>query len=161
MVIIHAKVKDGIVDTFPYDFAVLQAENPNTNFGGNYDCAELFPGTEAATKGFSLVEVTMQNPPSFDPSRQRLDLGVPQLVDGAWRCPWVPTTFSEKEREQLWAMNWSGVRSQRNRLLAESDWTQLPDAPVDAEAWAEYRQALRDITNQPDPFAIVWPQTPA
>ena len=36
------------------------------------------------------------------------------------------------------------MRSIRNRLLAESDWTQLPDAPVDATAWAEYRQELRD-----------------
>lgn len=36
------------------------------------------------------------------------------------------------------------MRSIRNRLLAESDWTQLPDAPVNAAAWAVYRQELRD-----------------
>lgn len=36
------------------------------------------------------------------------------------------------------------MRAIRNRLLAESDWTQLPDSPVDAVAWAEYRQELRD-----------------
>ena len=36
------------------------------------------------------------------------------------------------------------MRAVRKRLLAESDWTQLPDAPVDAAAWAEYRQELRD-----------------
>ncbi len=36
------------------------------------------------------------------------------------------------------------IRAIRDRLLAESDWTQLPDAPVDATAWAEYRQELRD-----------------
>lgn len=42
------------------------------------------------------------------------------------------------------------VRGQRNAKLAESDWTQLPDAPLSAEekaAWAAYRQQLRDITN--------------
>ena len=37
------------------------------------------------------------------------------------------------------------MRLHRDRLLAESDWTQLPDAPVDRQAWATYRQALRDL----------------
>ena len=37
------------------------------------------------------------------------------------------------------------MRLQRDRLLVESDWTQLPDAPVDRQAWATYRQALRDF----------------
>lgn len=54
------------------------------------------------------------------------------------------------------------VKSQRNILLTQSDWTQLPDVPLQAkQAWAEYRQALRDITDQPGyPFDIVWPQAP-
>lgn len=37
------------------------------------------------------------------------------------------------------------MRYQRDRLLAESDWTQTLDAPVDRAAWATYRQALRDF----------------
>lgn len=37
------------------------------------------------------------------------------------------------------------IRLWRNAELAQSDWTQLPDAPVDKLAWAEYRQALRDL----------------
>lgn len=39
------------------------------------------------------------------------------------------------------------LRSWRNRLLAKSDWTQMPDSPLSDEqrqAWAVYRQALRD-----------------
>ncbi len=55
---------------------------------------------------------------------------------------------------------WNAVREERNALLAACDWTQLPDAPVDAGDWAVYRQALRDITQQSDPFAIEWPQEP-
>jgi len=40
-------------------------------------------------------------------------------------------------------------------LLYESDWTQLPDAPVDRQAWAAYRQQLRDFpaTWTPGPTA--------
>ena len=56
---------------------------------------------------------------------------------------------------------WPVVRSQRNAKLSASDWTQLPDVPLATkEAWATYRQALRDVTLQPDPFAIIWPVSP-
>ena len=56
---------------------------------------------------------------------------------------------------------WPLVQAERNRLLQYTDWTQLPDVPVATkEAWATYRQTLRDITEQPDPFNIVWPTPP-
>lgn len=56
---------------------------------------------------------------------------------------------------------WSLVRAERDRRLLASDWTQLPDVPLATkEAWAAYRQALRDITLQPDPFNITWPAAP-
>lgn len=56
---------------------------------------------------------------------------------------------------------WAAVRAERNTKLSACDWTQLPDAPVDSATWAVYRQALRDITTQSDPFNIVWPQEPS
>ena len=37
------------------------------------------------------------------------------------------------------------LRIQRDKLLVESDWTQVADAPVDKQAWATYRQQLRDF----------------
>jgi len=37
------------------------------------------------------------------------------------------------------------MRTARNQLLTESDWTQLLDAQCDKTAWATYRQALRDF----------------
>ena len=43
---------------------------------------------------------------------------------------------------------WNEVRMERDKLLAESDWTVLPDSPIaDKTAWQTYRQELRDITN--------------
>jgi len=55
-------------------------------------------------------------------------------------------------------------RQYRNSLLSYSDWTHVTDSKLTAEqlaAWAEYRQALRDITSQPDyPLNIVWPTEP-
>lgn len=53
------------------------------------------------------------------------------------------------------------VRAKRNSLLTLSDWTQLPDAPVDQTAWAAYRQTLRDITDQEGfPLNVEWPVAP-
>ena len=53
------------------------------------------------------------------------------------------------------------VRDQRDRLLSESDWTQVADAPVDKQAWAIYRQALRDVPEQAGfPWNVEWPQKP-
>ena len=58
---------------------------------------------------------------------------------------------------------WSDVRKDRDARLAGTDWTQLPDVPLSTkEAWAAYRQALRDITEQPGfPHDVQWPQEPA
>ena len=53
------------------------------------------------------------------------------------------------------------ARSERDRLLADSDWTQVADAPVDHQAWADYRQALRDVPTQAGfPTDINWPTKP-
>lgn len=53
------------------------------------------------------------------------------------------------------------LRQQRDMLLQQSDWTQVPDAPVDQAAWATYRQALRDLpANTTDPRNPVWPSQP-
>jgi hypothetical protein len=54
------------------------------------------------------------------------------------------------------------LRVERDRLLEASDWTQMLDAPVGREAWAIYRQALRDLPeNTVDPKSPVWPTPPA
>ena len=53
------------------------------------------------------------------------------------------------------------ARRERKRLLAESDWTQVADAPADQSAWAGYRQKLRDITDQKGfPHDVTWPEAP-
>lgn len=56
------------------------------------------------------------------------------------------------------------ARAQRDKLLAETDWTQVLDAPIDAEtreAYRAYRQALRDIPEQEGfPEAITWLELP-
>jgi hypothetical protein len=56
------------------------------------------------------------------------------------------------------------VRSQRNGMLASSDWTQLGDAALGdhtAEEWAAYRQSLRDLPATYSRVSeVVWPNDP-
>ena len=80
------------------------------------------------------------------------------VVDG------VTTTAIEQEtayKAQKDAEQAKSVRADRDTKLAECDWTQVSDAPVDKQAWATYRQALRDVTAQSGfPWTITWPDAP-
>jgi hypothetical protein len=68
-----------------------------------------------------------------------------------------PYSFDELQTQH------AKVRERRIELLKASDWTQITDYDLgaDREAWATYRQALRDLADAPNPFDITWPQPPA
>lgn len=59
-------------------------------------------------------------------------------------------------------LDWTQIKQYRNKLLTESDWTDLPNSPVNNKpAWLSYRQHLRDITkNFSTPSEVVWPIKP-
>ena len=67
----------------------------------------------------------------------------------------LPPSTEERTNSQ-----WRAVRQQRDQLLSNTDWwvtvAQENNEPVPENRRA-YRQALRDITKQPDPFNISWP----
>ena len=70
---------------------------------------------------------------------------------------------TEEEIQQENEYKWIEIRNKRNRLLFESDWTQLSDSPLSAEKkieWMTYRQELRDITKYASPDEVIWPNEP-
>lgn len=64
-------------------------------------------------------------------------------------------------QEKVRTVTWDDIRRIRNGYLQKSDYTQMADWPGDREAWAAYRQALRDLpetyTNAAD---VIWPTAP-
>jgi hypothetical protein len=56
------------------------------------------------------------------------------------------------------------VRADRDKRLAETDWTQLIDSPFSNDTngvWQAYRQALRDVPAQEGfPWDVTWPEVP-
>lgn len=80
-----------------------------------------------------------------------------RIVDGS---P-IKKSSEELDADDVLAATLS-LRRLRDGLLKDSDWTQVPDAPVDHAAWAAYRQALRDLpANTVDPRHPDWPTPPA
>ena len=69
---------------------------------------------------------------------------------------------AQREAERLEKMA-SIAREQRNRLLADCDWTQLADySGANKADWTAYRKALRDVTKQKGfPVSIIWPTVPS
>ena len=117
--------------------------------------------TEEQVQHFGVHKKQIVTPPYHEPATQSLEEGPALLIDGVWTQNYIVSDLSADESAAKVGAQWDVIRAERNKLLVESDWTQLPDAPVDAAAWATYRQALRDITDQANPFAIVWPESPS
>jgi hypothetical protein len=147
----YVLIKNGVVETYPYSIGNLRKDNPNVSF----------PRTpnETLLTQWGVFPVRIVPAPSQDYTKNITE-GSPENVDG-WRQTWVVTDATTDEIAQRTQAQADGVRSQRNQLLSESDWTQVADAPVDKAAWATYRQALRDVTQQAGfPWDVQWPVAP-
>ena len=85
-----------------------------------------------------------------------------ELEDGIEKPP--KDEFNEKVSNFVKTTNVLTLRKERNKRLAECDWTQLPNVPLpDTKKyeWETYRQALRDLpANTEDPVNPVWPVPP-
>ena len=110
---------------------------------------------------FGVHQLKLVTPPYFDPATQSREHGPALLIDGVWTQNYIVTNLGPDESAAKVHEQWHVIRAERNSKLIASDWTQVADAPVDAAQWAAYRQALRDITNQTNPFNIIWPALPA
>ena len=126
------------------------------------DHTEWFPNTSFGDRGPTLdwiadqgyYVLTVWKP--YNHATQKLIPANPHLYEGMC-CTVEVASLTAEELQSRVDSQWQVIRNQRNQLLAQSDWTQLADTPVDKTSWATYRQELRDITAQPDPFNITWP----
>jgi hypothetical protein len=148
------KITNGNVDTYPYNVGQLRRDNPNTSF------PKRIP--DEMLESYGIMPVAYTDMPSIDERTQSVEQeSTPSLVDGAWTIGWTTSSKTVEEIAEYDADAAANVRAERDGLLAQSDWTQVADAPVDSTAWATYRQALRDVTDQASfPYDINWPTQP-
>lgn len=145
-----AKIINNIVIEWP--ITNLRSVFPNTSFPEPLKDIDIPDG---------YVRVESSNPPRIG-INEKVVTSLPVLRNGKWVQGWSVIRMTSEEFDQVKNVKAQDIRDRRNRLLAESDWTQLNDAPVNKVSWAQYRQALRDITSQTDfPLTIQWPTIPA
>ena len=87
--------------------------------------------------------------------------GVEQDAQGRWLWKWSISEMDDDAKAAKDAEQAKNIRSDRDKRLSDTDWTQVADAPVDKAVWATYRQALRDVPAQAGfPYDITWPSKP-
>jgi len=147
------KATNGTVDTFPYNIGQLRRDNPNTSF------PRVVPETTMAA--YNMFPVGRDVDPTFDPLTQKVEVAAtPVLTNGKWMLPKTVVSLTATEIADMTAAKAQGVRSQRDKLIADTDWMALSDSTL-TPAWAAYRQALRDVTAQAGfPHTVDWPVKP-
>jgi hypothetical protein len=142
-----------IEDTINYPYTILQLR-------------EAYPNVSlpAELSDEALIEwdmyVVLPTPSPSDYTKNIIE-GTPTLIDGIYHQNWIQTDSTSDEINYRLENQWFLVREMRTQLLSECDWTQLADIPTETkELWQTYRQSLRDITSQSNPFNIDWPTKP-
>ena len=126
---------------------------------------QLFPNTSFSANGINADFLTANNVVelietlTFTTPTQKLSTVDAYVDSGKAYTVKVESTTSE-EQTTLINNKWGEVRIERERKLKDTDWRASSDLTL-SDDWKNYRQALRDITTQSDPFNITWPTEPS
>lgn len=146
----YLRIKNETIE-YPYTISQLRRDEYNVSFPLN--------PTDEVLGQFGVYKVT-QTPKPNDYTKNITE-GTPQLIDGVYYQNWILEDSTEEEIETKIQYKWVEIRTLRNELLLECDWRVLSDTPdVNKDNWIQYRQELRNITSQENPFSIVWPVQP-
>ena len=147
------KITNGQVAQYPYTVGDLRRDNPNVSFPKNIPTGVM--------ARYGMFPVGYVAAPEFDPETHRIEhSNVPELVDGKWVLTKTVVALTEAQIADKTAAKAKEARKRRNDLIAETDFMALSDVTMPEDV-AAYRQALRDITDQPGfPHTITWPVKP-
>ena len=114
---------------------------------------ELRPGAQCRIIGDTYNDITWDDKNQTIPTEDEVDKKLKELQEGE------PMAL---------------LREERNIRLAQTDWTQVSDSPLDTaptNIWRKYRQALRDLPASANPTldedgyldysSITWPTPPS
>ena len=146
----YLRIIDEVIN-YPYSIPELRASFPHSFLPAQLTDADLVNWN---------MHVVIPTPMPNDYTKNITE-GTPVLTDGVYYQNWNQTDATQSEIDYRIENQWFIVRETRNELLTECDWTQLADVSAETKSiWSEYRQSLRDITSQTNPFSITWPVKP-
>jgi len=141
---------------YPYSVQNLKYENLNTSFPTII--------TDSLLESFNIYKVEQKNSGYDSDDTKDVTEVTPTLSGSVYVQTYNITDADEETINKRREIKWSEVRSNRDSLLSECDWTQFNDSPISGSTlidWQTYRQSLRDITNQSTPYDITWPNKPS
>lgn len=152
-----AKITNNIVEKFPYTIMDLFNEYRNVSFPVGVE-------TDSDLLSQYGVYIVTQLPEPVVDMYKNVKEGPIVMQDGSWVKSWIVEDASNEEIEFRIQRIRGAAITRRDAELNRSDWTQFNDVPLTTEKkqeFAVYRQALRDITQQPGfPETITWPDPP-
>ena len=125
----------------------------------------LFPNTCFPSSGVPASFLTENNAVelietlSYTKPAQKLSK-VDAYVDSGKAYNVKVESTSSEEQATLINTEWEVIRAERDMKIQATDWRASGDLTL-SDDWKTYRQALRDITTQSDPFNITWPTAPS
>ena len=145
------KITNGIPEN--YTIGQLRRDNPNTSFPKDIP--------ESVLANYNVYKYTQLPQPTFDQKTQKItQSNFYQNENEDWVKGWDITEKTPEEIQQWIDYLSRDARNKRNDLLKETDYLALSDNTLTTEM-TEYRQSLRDITNQSGfPENITWPVKP-
>jgi hypothetical protein len=148
---LYLKAIDNVVEKYPYSLGQLRKDNPSTSFPKQPSLAGL-----AEFNVYPVTEVT----PTLAEGEKLVKVWTPTLVSGEWILPHQAVAKTTEDLATESEVAWANLREQRDKLLAETDWTASTDVTMTAEM-TEYRKLLRDLpANTADVFNPVYPEKP-
>ena len=134
----------------------FRAEYPNTSF------PQVL--TTEIIEDFGYDPVLEGPQPDLIPPYQYAQRDGVVEVNGQWFTHYIAVTPDDEQKAAMDAAQAAVVRTERNKRLADCDWTQLEDSPLSPDgkgAWALYRETLRKVPEQPGfPWNVEWPPQP-
>jgi len=141
--------------TYPYSVQQLKLDNTNISFPTSI--------SDSLLETFGVYKVELRDSGYDDDyTKDVLEL-TPTLSGSVYVQTYEISDADETTINTRKEIKWSEIREQRNQLLSECDWTQFQDSPItgsELTQWQTYRQELRNITTQENPYNIVWPTKP-
>lgn len=139
------------------DFCIYDSITGQVHMGGT--CADADYEHQVVPEGCGILPLAGR--PDMHYVATGALIPVPPRPDEWAKWSWDEKRWIASPTADVLELRWRHVRAERNRRIAMTDWTQGADVPTATqELWQPYRQALRNVTNQPDPAAIDWPVPP-
>ena len=144
-------MKYAIIDgTTVKNTGTIQKLFPNTSFGAAGPNADFLTENSVV----ELVETLSYTTPT-----QKLST-VDAYVEGGKAYNVKVENTTAEEQTALTDQKWIAIRLERDRRLQITDWRASSDLTL-SDDWKTYRQALRDVPTQSDPYNITWPTEPS